>query len=60
MKVPKVKPIIELVNGAFTYSSRQIPPRLNGSILKVSFLQEHGFIVIITKGFVLNMGNVVM
>jgi hypothetical protein len=53
--VPKVAPIVELVNGALTCSSKRVPPQSNGSILKVSFLQGHGFLVIIIKGFVLIM-----
>jgi hypothetical protein len=51
-KLPKAEPIVELLNGTFVCSSRQIPPRLNGNILKVIFLQGHGFFVFITKGFV--------
>jgi hypothetical protein len=55
MKVPKIKPIIELMNGALDYNSRQIPLRPNGSISKVNVLQGYGFIVIIIEGFVLVM-----
>jgi hypothetical protein len=54
-KLPKAKPIVELLNGTFICSSKWVPPRLNGSILKVIFLQGHGFFVLITKGFVLIM-----
>jgi len=43
MKVPKAKPIVELMNGALANSSQQVPPRPNGSILKVNFLQGLGF-----------------
>jgi hypothetical protein len=55
MKVPKVKPIVELVNGAFTCSSKRVPLRPIGSISKVSFFQGCGFFVFITEGFVLIM-----
>jgi hypothetical protein len=55
MKVPEVKPIIELVNGTLTCSSKSILPQPNGSKLKVNFLQGHGFLVIITMNFVLIM-----
>ncbi len=53
--MPKGEPIIEHVNGALAYNSIRIPPRPNGSILKVGFLHGHGFLIIITKGFVLIM-----
>jgi hypothetical protein len=55
MKVPKATPIVELINGALTCSFRQIPPRPNGNISKVSFFQGCGFFVLITKGFVFIM-----
>jgi len=55
MKLPEVELIIELVNGAFACNSKRIPPQPNGNILKVNFFQGHGFLVIITKGFVLIM-----
>jgi hypothetical protein len=55
MKVLEAELIIELMNGTFACNSRWIPPRLNGNISKVNFLQGHGFLVIITKGFVLIM-----
>jgi hypothetical protein len=51
--VPEVAPVVELVNDAFACSSRRVPPQSNGSILKVSFLQGRGFLVIIIEGFVL-------
>jgi hypothetical protein len=54
-KVLEVEPIVEFVNGAFVGSSKWIPPRSNGSILNVDFLQGRGFFVPITKGFVLIM-----
>jgi hypothetical protein len=54
-KVPEGKPIIELVNGALACNSIRVPPRPNGSILKVGFLQGCGFLIIITEGFVLIM-----
>jgi len=50
--VLETKPTVELLNGALTCSFRQVPPKRNGSTLKVSFLQGHGFFVLITKGFV--------
>jgi hypothetical protein len=52
MKVLEIEPIIKPVNGDLTYSSRGVPPRPNGSISKVSFLQGRGFFVLITKDFV--------
>ncbi len=54
-KVPKAKLIVKLVIGALACNSKQIPPRPNGSISNVSFLQGHGFFVLIIKGFVLIM-----
>jgi hypothetical protein len=54
-KILEPKLIVELVNGALAYNYRRIPLRPNGSISKVSFLQGHGFFVLITKGFVLIM-----
>jgi hypothetical protein len=43
------------MNGSFAYNYKQVPPKLNGSISKVSFLQGHGFLIVISKGFVLVM-----
>jgi hypothetical protein len=43
------------MNGTLACNSIQIPPRPNGSISKVNFLQGCGFLVVITKGFVLIM-----
>jgi hypothetical protein len=54
-KLLKAEPIVELLNGTFICSSKQIPPRLNGNVLKVIFFQGHGVFVLITKGFVLIM-----
>jgi hypothetical protein len=48
MKVPKIEPIMEPMNGALAYNSKRIPPRPNGNILEVSFLQGHGYFVLIT------------
>jgi hypothetical protein len=45
MKVLKVEQIVELLNGTFAYNSRQVPPRPNGNILKVSFFQGCGFCI---------------
>jgi hypothetical protein len=53
--VPKAKPIIEHVNGVLACRSIQVPPRSNGSILKIKFLQTCGFLVVITEGFLLIM-----
>jgi hypothetical protein len=55
MKVPEASPIVEFLNGTFIGNSRQIPPRPNGSILKVNFFQGCGYFVFMTKGFVLIM-----
>jgi hypothetical protein len=52
MKVLETKPIIELVNGAFTCSSRQVLPRPNSNISKVNFFQGCGVFLFVTKGFV--------
>jgi hypothetical protein len=54
-EVPEVELIVELMNGTFTYSSKRIPPRPNGSILKVSFLQGCDFFILTIEGFVLIM-----
>jgi hypothetical protein len=42
-KVLKAKPI-EFMNCTFIGSSYWVPPRSNGSILKVNFLQGHGYL----------------
>jgi hypothetical protein len=55
MKVLEAKPIVELVNGTLTCNSKRIPPRSNGSILKVSFFQGCGFFVFLIEGLMLIM-----
>jgi hypothetical protein len=55
MKVPEAELIVELLNNAFASSFGRIPPWPNGSTLKANFLHGCGFLVIITKGFVLIM-----
>jgi hypothetical protein len=51
--MPKVQPIVELLNCTLASSFGKVPPKADCSITKVNFFQGSYILLFITKSFVL-------
>jgi hypothetical protein len=53
MKMPKIKPILQLMKPKYIHTLRGIPIGMDSCIASICFLQQGGIIVFIAQGFML-------